>query len=63
MGVRVVAGIVAVLVGLVWVFQGLGAIDGYGMSGHGEWVLFGGILVVFGIALLVGARRASGPGA
>ena len=63
MGVRVVAGIVAVLVGLVWVFQGLGAIDGYGMSGHGEWVLFGGILVVFGVALLVGARRASGPGA
>lgn len=63
MGVRVVAGIVAVLVGLVWVFQGLGAIDGYGMSGHGEWVLLGGILVVFGVALLVGARRASGPGA
>ena len=63
MGMRVVAGLVAVLVGLVWVFQGLGAIDGYGMSGHGEWVLFGGILVVFGVALLVGAHRASGPGA
>jgi pheromone shutdown protein TraB len=61
MGVRVVAGVAALVVGLIWIFQGLGAIDGYGMSGHGEWVLFGGILAIFGVALLVGARRTSRP--
>jgi hypothetical protein len=61
MGIRVVAGVAAVVVGLVWIFRGLGAIDGYGMSGHGEWVLYGAILAIFGVALLVGARRAPGP--
>jgi hypothetical protein len=63
MGVRVLAGVAALVVGLIWIFQGLGAIDGYGMSGHGEWVLFGAILAIFGLALLAGARRASGPDA
>ncbi len=61
MGVRVLAGVAALVVGLIWVFQGLGAIDGYGMSGQGEWVLFGGILAIFGVALLAGARRSSDP--
>jgi hypothetical protein len=61
MRVRVLAGAAALVVGLVWIFQGLGAIDGYGMSGHGEWVLFGAILATFGVALLAGARRAPGP--
>jgi hypothetical protein len=61
MGVRVLAGVAAVVVGLVWIFQGLGAIDGYGMSGHGEWVFFGGVLAIFGVALLAGARRSSRP--
>jgi hypothetical protein len=31
------------------------------MSGQGEWIFFGVILVVVGIALLVGARRSAGP--
>lgn len=55
MVVRVVAGVLCVLVGGIWCFQGLGAIDGYGMSGHGEWVFFGSVLAFFGVGLLRGA--------
>ena len=56
MALRVVLGIALLTVGLVWVFQGLGTIDGYGMSGHGEWTVIGGVLVLAGGATLWGAR-------
>jgi hypothetical protein len=55
--VRLVAGVVATLIGLVWVLQGLNIRKGDGMSGHGEWTFFGALLIVFGLALVVGARR------
>ena len=55
---RIVVGVVACLVGVVWILQGLNIRKGDGMSGHGEWVVLGGILVLFGVALIRGARRA-----
>lgn len=57
---RLIAGVLAALVGLVWMLQGLNIRKGDGMSGHGEWTFFGAILLVFGIALVVGARRGAG---
>jgi hypothetical protein len=54
---RVVAGVIAVLVGIVWILQGLDIRKGDGMSGHGEWAVLGTLLLLFGGALLLGARR------
>jgi hypothetical protein len=46
------------LVGIVWILQGLDIRKGDGMSGHGEWVLFGALLLFFGAALAIGGLRA-----
>ena len=45
------------VVGMVWILQGLDVLDGSGMSGHIEWTVIGAILVVVAVGLLVGARR------
>ena len=55
---RVVAGLVAELIGIVWILQGLNIRKGDGMSGHGIWAALGAILVVLGSALVIGAFRA-----
>jgi hypothetical protein len=57
---RLIAGVVAALVGVVWILQGLNIRKGDGMSGHGEWTFFGALLVIFGVALVAGARRGDG---
>ncbi|MBV8161979.1 MAG: hypothetical protein JO265_13735 [Acidimicrobiia bacterium] len=57
MWVRVVIGAVLVLVGAVWIGQGVGAIHGSFMTGHAEWAVIGGVCAFLGGALLVGARR------
>lgn len=57
MVVRIVVGVTLIVIGLVWCFQGLGTIEGYGMSGHGEWTVIGSLLVLAGAATLWGARK------
>ena len=57
MTTRIVLGVVALLVGAVWILQGLDIRKGDGMSGHGEWAVFGVILAALGGALLLGAWR------
>ena len=54
---RTIAGAVAALVGVVWILQGLNIRKGDGMSGHGIWAVLGAILLIFGVALVRGARR------
>lgn len=49
--------VLLLLVGIVWILQGLDVLGGYGMSGHIEWTVIGTILVVVSIALVAGARR------
>lgn len=56
--VVVVGGVVAVLVGLVWVGQGLGYLPGSGMTGVRMWFWIGIATVLVGLALLrAGVRR------
>jgi len=55
---RLVIGILLVLVGAVWFGQGIGAIGGSFMTGQAVWAVIGAVCVFFGIALLLGARRA-----
>jgi uncharacterized membrane protein YjfL (UPF0719 family) len=54
---RVVAGVIGVLLGIVWILQGLNIRKGDGMSGHGIWAVLGVVLLLLGIALLRGARQ------
>jgi len=55
---RLVIGVLLVLVGGVWFSQGIGAIGGSFMTGDAVWAVIGAICVFFGIALLLGARKA-----
>jgi hypothetical protein len=54
---RLVLAIVLVLVGLVWLGQGLGLIPGSVMSGSAFWAVVGAGLVLGGTLLLVAERR------
>jgi hypothetical protein len=48
---RLALAVVLVLVGIVWVGQGTGAVAGSAMSGQSIWALVGGLLVVGGLVL------------
>jgi hypothetical protein len=54
---RVGLGVLLVLVGLIWTFQGLGVISGSVMSGVTLWAVIGPIVAIVGILLVVGAVR------
>jgi hypothetical protein len=52
-----VVGIVAIVVGAVWVGQGLGYLPGSVMSGVRFWFWVGAACVLVGLALLFASRR------
>ncbi|MBA3655491.1 MAG: hypothetical protein H0W70_15015 [Actinobacteria bacterium] len=54
---RIVVGAILCLIGLVWFFQGVGAIGGSFMSGEAIWAVIGAVAFAFGASLLIGARR------
>jgi hypothetical protein len=55
-----VLGVLLLLMGCVWFFQGINVIPGSFMTGQPQWAVYGGLLVIAGIGLLVstGRRRA-----
>lgn len=54
----VVVGVVMLLVGGLWTFQGLGYVDGSFMSGSATWAIIGPIVAGLGVALvIVGLQR------
>ncbi|HEX3700153.1 MAG TPA: hypothetical protein VHV27_05705 [Phenylobacterium sp.] len=55
--VLTVVGILAILMGIVWFLQGIGVLPGSFMSGQVRWAVYGGVMVVFGLAVLFWARR------
>jgi F0F1-type ATP synthase assembly protein I len=55
--IRPAYAIVAGLVSLVWLGQGLGLIRGSYMSGRSEWAVIGAILLVASAAVLWLSRR------
>jgi len=55
---KVAIGTIAIIIGLVWIGQGLNIIHGSGMSGHPAFSVLGLILVLVGGWLLVSAQRA-----
>jgi uncharacterized membrane protein SirB2 len=57
----ITVGLIALLVGGVWVLQGLNLIPGSFMSGDQKWFIIGLIVAVVGIILAVlGLRRPRG---
>ncbi|GIM64634.1 hypothetical protein Pve01_83760 [Planomonospora venezuelensis] len=54
----IVLGVIMVLMGAVWTFQGLGYLEGSAMTDQSIWAVIGPILAGFGVALvIVSARR------
>lgn len=52
-----VSGLLCLLVGCVWILQGINVLPGSFMTGQTKWAIYGGLLVVAGIGLLISAKR------
>lgn len=52
-----IVGVLLVLLGSIWVLQGINVLPGSFMSGQMRWAVRGGILLVVGIGALVWANR------
>ena len=52
-----VSGVLCLLVGCVWILQGINILPGSFMTGQTKWAIYGGLLVVVGIGLLISANR------
>ena len=50
-------GVLCLLVGSVWLLQGINVLPGSFMSGQTKWAIYGGLLLVVGIGLLIGINR------
>jgi biotin transporter BioY len=64
MWVKLVGGVVLLLLGLVWLGQGIGFIRGSFMTGQAMWAIIGAVLVVIAAWLLwsvVQSRRVGAP--
>lgn len=52
-----IGGVILVLIGIVWFFQGINVLLGSFMSGNSLYAVLGGVLVVLGSLLLVFTNR------
>jgi len=52
-----IAGILCLLVGCVWILQGITILPGSFMTGQTKWAVYGGIVAVAGVGLLISANR------
>jgi hypothetical protein len=55
-----VAGVLCLIVGCVWILQGINVLPGSFMTGQTKWAVNGGYLVIAGIGLLIAAKRHRG---
>jgi len=49
--------VLLILVGVVWILQGINVLPGSFMTGQSQWALYGAIAAIVGIGLLVFANR------
>lgn len=52
-----VAGVLCLIVGCVWILQGLNVLPGSFMTGQTKWAVIGAVLVIAGIGILTAANR------
>ena len=60
MRARTVIGAILLVVGIVWIGQGVGTIGGSFMTGHAVWAVFGALAVLLALGLFSGAWRDRG---
>ncbi len=52
-----VLGVLCLLLGCVWILQGINILPGSFMTGQAKWAIYGGVLLFAGIGLLIVANR------
>ena len=52
-----VSGILCLLVGCIWILQGINILPGSFMKGQTKWAIYGGLLAIAGIGQLIAANR------
>jgi len=52
-----VSGVLCLLLGCVWILQGINILPGSFMTGQTKWAIYGALLAVAGIAMLISANR------
>jgi glucose dehydrogenase len=57
MWIKGIAGVVCVLIGLVWIGQGINLLPGSFMSGQSMWAIIGLVVLVIGAWLLWSVAR------
>ena len=50
-------GVLCLLLGCVWILQGINILPGSFMTGQTKWAIYGGVLVVVAAVLLISANR------
>ncbi len=54
---RVILGLVMLVLGDVWFFQGIGILPGSFMTGSRFWAVTGAVVAIVGMVLLIGTLR------
>jgi hypothetical protein len=52
-----VIGVLLLLIGVIWILQGINVLPGSFMTGQIKWAAYGGLAVVAGLGALYAARR------
>ena len=52
-----VLGVLLMMVGVVWILQGINILPGSFMTGQMQWAVYGAIAVIVGAVLVVASRR------
>jgi hypothetical protein len=52
-----VSGVLCLLVGCVWILQGINILPGSFMTGQTKWAVFGVLLAIAGVGILLSANR------
>ena len=52
-----IAGVLCLLVGGVWILQGINVLPGSFMTGQTKWAVYGSLLAIAGVGLLISANR------
>ena len=56
-----IIGVLCVLMGAVWILQGINVLPGSIMTGQIQWAIYGSLAAILGIGLLVFANRRRAP--
>jgi hypothetical protein len=55
-----IVGVLLVLIGGIWILQGINVLPGSFMTGQTKWAIYGALAAAAGIVLIVLARRRGG---